>query len=192
MSNCVILPFPIDSLITSFIYRFYSHSECNLVCRLNNMISLCNCYTYISNIQMNNVSICYLDDLPCLIEWKESWFNLEPLLLTLNKMKVSFNCPDCMPTCDYIKYKIQTSWGHLDNNRLQNRSYWPDFVMNVSAGNHTIAHIYYGSRSVYKNRQTIVDTWYDLLSECNLLNQPTRDFHSITKFQAILVASVDS
>lgn len=145
--------------------RFYTFSECNMICQMEDIIKFCGCYPWHFN-SLFNVSVCLLTDLPCLARWHTKWYNQEPgtAYSTLRRYKSQVQCSNCMPTCNYIRYKSQMSFAYLNSMYLKRRNYLPLRLEELSARNITIAHIYYGDAFVTEYQQTIVNTWYDLVS----------------------------
>lgn len=103
---------------------FYSFSECNLACRMEDIIQYCGCYPF-HYTTLYNVSYCMLSDLPCLSRWKTKWYNTEPAFGTVKQLKASIQCPHCMPTCNYIRYKTTASFGYIKPEYLRRRAYLP-------------------------------------------------------------------
>uniref|UniRef100_A0A240SXT3 Uncharacterized protein n=1 Tax=Lutzomyia longipalpis TaxID=7200 RepID=A0A240SXT3_LUTLO len=57
----------------TLIYKgFYTFSECQLACKLNDMIRFCGCYPY-QYANIYNQSRCLLSDISCLIKWKSKF-----------------------------------------------------------------------------------------------------------------------
>lgn len=100
-----------------------------------------------------------MSDLPCLARWKDKWFN-SPQFLVNDKEGRSFRCPDCVPSCNYIKYKIQSSFGFVN----------PKSIAGVELDNETnveklsLVHVFYARSFIKEYQQTILSDTYDLLS----------------------------
>lgn len=145
-------------------YNFFfvsrtSFGECNLACRLKDIIAFCGCYPHYL-ARLYNESQCLLGDLSCLGRWKDKWFNSEPLIVD-QKDGRSFQCPDCVPNCNYIKYNIQSSWGLFNSQNILKT----EIVDNVSTtGNLSMVHVFFGSSFIKEYQQTVLSTSLDLLS----------------------------
>ncbi|XP_059619329.1 sodium channel protein Nach-like [Phlebotomus argentipes] len=142
---------------------FYTFSECQLACKLMDMIHFCRCYSHqYSNIY--NGSECLLNDISCLIKWKNKWDNYEPLLLDASNIdfkSTSTQCPNCMPTCNYIKYGVRSHYG------MVNFPFPPDFLneTRVTEDSHlSVIHVNFALPYAVEYHQTIISTWYDLLA----------------------------
>lgn len=99
--------------------------------------------------------------MPCLARWKDKWINSPQFSYNQNqKERRSFQCPDCVPSCNYIKYKIQSSYAFLN----------PKFIVETEIGNKTnldklsLVHVFYGRPFIKEYQQTILSDTYDLLS----------------------------
>lgn len=109
------------------IYKnFYTYGECILTCRLSDIIRMCGC-TPPSMVVIHNATYCDLADLRCLIRFNgklfwyhegidikikrihlEKWVNSD-----INAYDYSIlnpNCVSCYPTCDYLRYEVQTTF----------------------------------------------------------------------------------
>lgn len=74
----------------------------------------------------------------------------------------SFRCPDCVPSCNYIKYKVQSSFGFVNPKNLQELDL--DNKTNFDLGNFSLVHVFYGRSFIKEYQQTIMSDTYDLLS----------------------------
>lgn len=101
-----------------------------------------------------------MGDLSCLGRWKDKWFNSEPLIVDQKEGR-SFQCPECVPNCNYIKYNIQSSWSFFNaKNILQS-----EIVDNVNiTRNLSMVHVFFESSFIKEYQQTILSTSLDLLS----------------------------
>jgi hypothetical protein len=90
----------------------YPHNDCRFLCRLNDIIKMCNCHPF-HYINFYNKTLCNLQDLPCLTKWKEHWLNVEPRVSTKKFEKHLYQCAHCIPKCDSVKYNVQTSFVHF-------------------------------------------------------------------------------
>lgn len=101
-----------------------------------------------------------MGDLSCLGRWKDKWFNSEPLIVDQKEGR-SFQCPECVPNCNYIKYNIQSSWGLFNAQNILKT----DIVDNVNiTGNLSMVHVFFGNSFIKEYQQTILSTSLDLLS----------------------------
>lgn len=63
-----------------------------------------------------NISVCSLIDIPCLESWRDRWRKVDPPKERLTKQgKMAIQCTHCMPTCSYVKYRSQCSFGYIKN-----------------------------------------------------------------------------
>lgn len=101
-----------------------------------------------------------MGDLSCLGRWKDKWFNSEPLIVDQREGR-SFQCPECVPNCNYIKYSIQSSWGFFNAKNILKTQ----IIDNVNiTGNLSMVHVFFGSSFIKEYQQTILSTSLDLLS----------------------------
>lgn len=101
-----------------------------------------------------------MSDLSCLSRWKDKWFNSEPLVVEQRAGR-SFKCPECLPSCNYIKYNIQSSWGYFNPTNILKTQ----IIDNVyKSGNLSMVHVFFGRSFIKEYQQTILSTSLDLLS----------------------------
>lgn len=85
---------------------------------MENLRKLCGCalpqYPHFADA----IPQCLLDDMPCLFKWKSAWNNFEPLtnVKKTAEMHLDVHCPECLATCNVIKYFVESSTAEFDPN----------------------------------------------------------------------------
>jgi Amiloride-sensitive sodium channel len=143
----------------------FSPNDCVFLCRLQHLVNRCSCYPF-HYINSHNRTHCTLKDLPCLNKAQSDWLAAEPPISTQNVEKYLFQCPQCIPKCDSVRYMVQTSFSHFSS-ELQD-----EIGSNFLIANETLErlqtqnllHFFFSDNYVFANQETLTYTWYDLLS----------------------------
>ncbi|PNF20288.1 hypothetical protein B7P43_G14391, partial [Cryptotermes secundus] len=140
----------------------YSYSDCLMNCRIRSIHTLCGCLPFYFPVR-GRTRKCNLLDVPCLHKYREKWSTLRP---TENipglgaEMQESISCEECSPACSDTTYHVQTSSAHLSQTPYLRSG----FIENISLKNHSVFHLYFGSRNTLRLKQDVLYYWYDLLS----------------------------
>lgn len=140
-------------------YSFYSLSECFLKCQIDDIIDDCRCYPFHFTKFYPNISDCQLADVLCLQKWTENWENFEvpnPDEIVSGRF---LRCPQCLPECNTIDYKVKSSWGYITRRKNLGTQ-----ILN-NATKYSILKVFYEGAFVIEYEQTIIYTWDQLLSE---------------------------
>lgn len=107
----------------------YSHSECLFNCRIKYFIRFCGCVPF-SYPNLNNHTVCLLDDVPCLSRWATVWLNSNfyEELADNNDIVSSFSCFDCMKRCTFMRYTAHTSKSNFNAEAINKTSARDNFL----------------------------------------------------------------
>ncbi|XP_030388345.1 sodium channel protein Nach [Scaptodrosophila lebanonensis] len=86
-------------------FRKYMYINCELNCRVTNMVKFCGCYTYFFNLNRTNERICSFRDVHCLVE------NFDKIIT--RRRQTQCKCP---LICEHIDYDVQTTSTPLELN----------------------------------------------------------------------------
>ncbi|GAB0095236.1 hypothetical protein DMENIID0001_105920 [Sergentomyia squamirostris] len=128
------------------------------------MIRFCGCFPH-QYSDFFNASHCLLNDMSCLIKWKNKWDNSESYISDVESQQTQYvvhQCPHCMPTCTYIKYGIRSNFGMLTSMSPENSL--PQDSELVNGSHLSVVHVYFALPYAVEYQQTTVSTWYDLLA----------------------------
>lgn len=114
-------------------YRsFYSHSECLMVCRLDNIRHFCGCIPPQFSDLYVNTSKCMMDDLPCLTNWNLKWFNFEPFADDAKQLRnmgqLDGHCVDCIARCSFVRYNVACSTAQFGMEAFKDRRVNSEFT----------------------------------------------------------------
>uniref|UniRef100_A0A336M215 CSON006867 protein n=1 Tax=Culicoides sonorensis TaxID=179676 RepID=A0A336M215_CULSO len=73
-------------------------------------------------------------------------------------------CVSCYPTCDYLRYELQTTHTVIRDTSEINIVGANGPRVTVDPSRQSVIHVYYGDMFVKEFEQSMISTWYDLLS----------------------------
>lgn len=154
--------------------RFYTLSECLLVCRLDSIRRFCGCTLPQYTRFEPHVPYCLLDDMPCLGRWFSKWYNSESLIniggdgnnvVRAKTDELDPSCPQCLPLCNMVRYDVQSSTSNFGPQSFDGRLLDPEFTRGLEADNHSIVYVNFGRHKVPAFDQDRFWTWYEELCE---------------------------
>lgn len=162
--------------------KFYTLSECLLVCRLQNLRRDCGCLLpqYSTAYERQGADgdgtatqRCTLDDMPCLGRWNQKWYNAESLVSATSRSAAPPNalvlfeqhCPACLPLCNMIKYYVESSTSNFVADSFESRVVDEEFTRGLHADNHSIVYVNFAAHKVAQFDQNNYSTWYEQLGE---------------------------
>lgn len=158
--------------------KFYTLSECLLVCRLAHLRRECGCLLpqYSTAYERGGAASaqqrCLLDDMPCLGRWNQKWYNADALVSATNRttrpdslVLYEQHCPACLPLCNMIKYYVESSTSNFVGASFDGRVLDEEFTRGLSAANHSIVYVNFAAHKVAQFDQNNFSTWYEQLGE---------------------------
>ncbi|KAH8298558.1 hypothetical protein KR044_011688 [Drosophila immigrans] len=126
----------------------YVYPNCELNCRVSNMVKFCGCHTYFFDFNRTKDRICSFRDIPCLVD------NF-PDIIT-RKRRTQCNCP---LTCEHFDYDVQIS-----NSVLQLNMPVIDPFYDGIDENDAIIHIFVNSQAYRRVRVDLLSNMVTLVS----------------------------
>ncbi|XP_068147632.1 LOW QUALITY PROTEIN: sodium channel protein Nach [Drosophila tropicalis] len=126
----------------------YVYPNCELNCRVTNMVKFCGCYTYFFDFNRTHERICSFRDIPCLVD---NFANI----ITRRR---STQCP-CPLTCEYFDYDVQISNFPLQLNMPVMDPFYSDIAKNDG-----IVHIFINSQVYRRVRHDLLSNMVTLVS----------------------------
>ncbi|KAI8039941.1 hypothetical protein M5D96_007366 [Drosophila gunungcola] len=126
----------------------YVYPNCELNCRVTNMVKFCGCHTYFFDFNRTTDRICTFRDIPCLID------NFENIITR----KKSTQC-DCPLACEHLDYDVQVTNFPLELNMPVADKFYSGLAKNDG-----ILHVFINSFSYRRLRRDLLSNMVTLVS----------------------------
>ncbi|XP_052838642.1 sodium channel protein Nach isoform X2 [Drosophila gunungcola] len=126
----------------------YVYPNCELNCRVTNMVKFCGCHTYFFDFNRTTDRICTFRDIPCLID------NFENIITR----KKSTQC-DCPLACEHLDYDVQVTNFPLELNMPVADKFYSGLAKNDG-----ILHVFINSFSYRRLRRDLLSNMVTLLT----------------------------
>ncbi|XP_017835494.1 sodium channel protein Nach [Drosophila busckii] len=126
----------------------YVYPNCELNCRVTNMIKFCGCHTYFFDYNRTSERICTFRDIPCLVDHF-------PDIITRQR-KTQCNCP---LTCEKFDYDVQISSFALERNMPVMDDFYADLEEDDA-----VLHVFINSQVYRRVRVDLLSNMVNLVS----------------------------
>ncbi|KAF5288734.1 hypothetical protein FQA39_LY15306 [Lamprigera yunnana] len=138
------------------VFGDYSYSNCLVECRIQSILTLCECIPFIMPFKKN--ATCFLSNIPCLNKYQDKWKNLFPSDFNGDELdrekENSLMCANCYPDCTTTTYTVKMSSVQLSEQSI--------FLGNHNTDN--VLKVFYGKGFGQLYKQDIVYYWFETLS----------------------------
>ncbi|CAD7090362.1 unnamed protein product [Hermetia illucens] len=146
----------------------YSLTNCISYCRIRSIVRLCGCIPFYmprSDIDEDStIAYCNLRHVSCLNTFNIKWLTVvtfrEIAELDID-LENSLYCPECMPSCSYVRYKIAVNTLPLSKYQVKETEIMAGVT---NASNVALVNIYYAEPTAWLFRQRINSPWFQILS----------------------------
>ncbi|XP_004517829.1 sodium channel protein Nach [Ceratitis capitata] len=129
-------------------FEQYVGMNCELECRVQNMLAICGCVTYFFYVNDTAERVCSFRDVPCLRD------NFAAIIG--RSLNMQFYCPN---TCEIIDFNVELTNAELNIDIPT----VDDFYNNIQA-NHTVVHIFMNNQVYRRARRDLLSNMVTLVS----------------------------